>query len=640
MSDFKRPGQDNTAKTAEVTSAPTAAFAAAAQTSDANDFLAALSLQPVQAIGEGTIADFMENIAEIEKSDTTTSSVKLAFFPDAELALPAIAFYKVVAGKVRFYSIIPEGLLYSPMEMQEEYIQSAFGNSAKVEIDFPVSKCWNEEYIIATTRALSEKLNVKVEDIKPTHYFSVSKEQDLTSKQFASTAYNTARIAINESFTPTPVIDHTVLNSSQAQMTVNTDICPGTNVTFGGGESVAADAVITTVISTKGDDRSQRGNPHSNRRSLQLAKIALKFGLLRTPVANQAISPQAIHAGTPIPEYHKLMIITGSEGYDQTARNLAENPMSHILGAVSAGLLASGENWQSIFTAPKLASSVRKSLGLLGYEYEPFRNMQFDSKEKVVEHTLQPSKKGVYTFQSIADSYLVPDSMTLAIDIKKGGRESWAQQLLLAAARRLPGANQAIIAYLDKLTGGHFSDLWKQASPDGEIFQAATTTIHMGHYHSRDVEGGVRDIREIQDHLYMIDILKEQAANPEAGLTRFSETFFPGATDDADGLRALHTRREDIKQIEPSAVVTDLADRLFFSPAFQSVATMALAKAGVKLNPQGLPDAQVTSRLAASFQHGQAVDYATSQSVFRADIGGHGGATNGYNHGQGPVYYS
>lgn len=635
MSGFNRPDQNKQQETVATSAQPetVAAAAVAYNEADASSILAALSNQAVSAVGAGTLADMLENFDDIIKSDITAAKVDFAHFPEAELALPGLAFYKKKGNEVRFFAIIAESLLYSKMAFQEEYIKTA-GGTHKVEIDFPVSKCWNEDYIDIIKRALSSKLNVPTANIKPTHYYSVTKEQDIADKLFAQTAYNTARLAINESFSPSATVDYKLINNENVQVTVNTEITPGEVATFSDGVPLASDAIITTVLSAK-DDKRNKANPHGTNRTLQLSKIAVKFDTVRVPVMQAALQQNMNYAAAPTPEYHKLLVITGSEGFDGQSRELAENPMSHILGVVSSGLLASGENWQSIFTTPAKPGSRRKSLGLLGYEYEPFRSTQFVPAEKKVEHTLHASSQDTITFQSLVNAYFVPNSMTLAIDIAKGGRSSWAQQLFLACARRMPGANDAIIAYLDRLTNGTFSGMWNAIDGDKNIFQAQTTTIHMGDYTTESQ--GTRDLREI-DRLYLLDVTKENAASPESGVLRYTETFFPGATDDSEGLIRLHTRREDIKTLEPSARITGLADRLYLHPQFQSIVTAALATSGVKLNPQGMSDQGITNQLAAGFVPGQQVAYSAAQAVFRSAPSVNGQNT-GFNHTAGPVYY-
>jgi hypothetical protein len=628
-SNFQRPGTETqapqTVAEAQVQTGQTAPGATAKQ-GGIHGLLSQIGKQRTSQVTDGAMAALLENTAEITKADT--ADVELVQFNDSKLAVPGLAYVKRDAGKVYFFSLIPETLVTGNLANREETIRTQFGGDTRVEIDFPVSKCWNETYVNLTKAALAKKYSVQVESVVPVWYYGVDKSKDISTRAFAAQAYDTAAHALHEKIDPSPVVTADLLKHNSLETVVTTDIQTGGNLTLSDGEVVAADAVISTVISEKSSDDS---DIHNGAQSLPLNHTAVKFDILRTPMQ----TPAGMYPNAPVPEYNAVLAITGSEGFDLASKDVVENPMTHIMSILSTCLLASGENWHSLFTAPGRPGIERKSLGLLGYEYEPFRHLPHTPAEKKVEYTLQATQKDSITFRSLVDAYFIPQSVTLAIDIAMGTRGSWSMQLLNAAANRLPGANEALIAYLDKVTAGHFSTLWNQTDGDGYIFQPGTCIIQNGYY--LDGQDAKHDIRRI-DYLRLLDVLKDTAADPNSGLLDFTEGHFLGATDGGEGLIRLHTRREVQKQIEPTATITGLSERRMFAPMFAKVAVAAMAQAGINLSPRGMADIETTSQLAKGFVAGVAADFAQTNQVFRQQFNNANGNA-GVGHAAGPIYY-
>lgn len=599
--------------------------------------LSTLGSSRVAPLGDGVYAELIEKIGEISKTDTGENAIKFHHSNAVDLRLPVIAFSRRSADQVYFYAILPEILLRSPMEAHEEILRNNFGQAGKkIEIDFPVSKCWNPTYISTIQSLLAAEYKVEASKVRPVHFWAIGKGTSIIENGMPEKIYNTASLALKSKVNPGTQISAALFKENDLNIDVETDIIPGNNVIMSNGLATAADALVQVRATERNHDKS---NPHSGGESVLLSRTAVKFETIRNP--GQAPQMQQGMMGGmhgPQPQNHAVLVATGIDAYDNTGRIVVENPMTPILGVLSLGLLASGTNYESIFQPTAKKGPIPRDLSVLGYEYEPFAaaGARFVPAKKDIEYGISASKEGAVTFRSFMDSYFVRNSMTLALDVGIGTRESWTMQLFVAAAKRIPGANEALYRMLDGLTENHFSKVMAELTQDKEIVQSATTIIHGGQYNLAD--GSPSDIRWI-DNLAAIAASKEEASAPNSPVRGFSESFIPGATDGGAGLERLDARRKDIIALEPftEGNFDTLYVRVFFNPAFARAAARAMAQAGINMNPRGLTDTTTNSQLAAGFQYGQSVDAANISAIFCNHQGPLG--SNYGSHMPGTVYY-
>ncbi|QNI21050.1 hypothetical protein [Vibrio phage vB_pir03] len=605
----------------------------AQQTGGFKSMLAAFGHTQVSSLGEGTFAKFVEATEEIQKGDGSADAVKFFHAKPADLALPIMVYAKKVQARVYFYALLPEALLYAPMRQHEELVNKNFaGGGKKITIDFPVSKCWNERYIGKVRAFLAEKFQVAGEAVVPVHFYAVGKNQPILEEGNVERIYNLAANAIKSKANPANLVDVSLFKSQEVQVDVDTEILPGQNVVMSNGRATACDAVITVRASER---KNNSFDPHDDGMSALLSRTAVKFDTIRTPGIMPQMQPGMMHNGAR-PENHALLVLTGVDASESCARVTIENPLTPVIGLMSTTLLASGRNWESIFANPAKRGPISRDLGVLGYQYEPYAGagVQFTPKPKMIEYTQAASSTDSVTFRAFCDAYFVHNSMTLAMDIGIGTAESWTQQLFLAAAKRVSGANDALINLFDAMTGGEFSKQWAQAK-DKEVVQANTVIVHGGEYNLPD--GSPSDIRHI-DTLFAVAAAKEQAASIDSPVNAFSESFIPGATDGAQGLERLDGRRKDIVALEPSAEgnFDTLYIRVFFNPELGPRMAAAMSVAGINMNPRGLVDTQIISQLASGFVYGQAIDGNVVNNVFRANVGAAGSQFG--NHIPGHIY--
>lgn len=597
--------------------------------------LSALGSSRVSPIADGVLSEFLEKIKEISKTDVGPDAIKFHHNSSVDLRLPLLAFSRRSADMVYFYAILPEVLLRSPMEAHEEILRNNFGQAGKkIEIDFPVSKCWNQTYISTVQELLAAEYKVEPNKVRPVHFWAIGKNTSLVENGMPEKVYNTASLALKSKVNPGTQISAALFKENDLNIDVETDIIPGNNVIMSNGLATAADALVTVRATERNHDKS---NPHSGGDSVLLSRTAVKFDTIRNPGQAPAMQPGQMGMHGPQPQNHAILVATGIDAYDNTGRIVVENPMTPMLGVLSLGLLASGTNYESIFQPAAKKGPIPRDLSVLGYEYEPFAaaGARFVPAKKDIEYGISASKEGAITFRSFMDSYFVRNSMTLAIDVGIGTRESWTMQLFVAAAKRIPGANEALYRMLDGLTENNFSKAMAELSQDKEIVQSAITIIHGGQYDLAD--GSPSDIRWI-DTLAAIAAAKEEAAAPNSPVRGFSESFIPGATDGAQGLERLDARRKDIIALEPftEGKFDTLYVRVFFNPDFARAAARAMAAAGINMNPRGLTDTTTNSQLAAGFRYGQSVDASNISAIFCNSTGPMG--SNYGNHMPGSIY--
>ena len=554
--------------------------------------------RPVLSSGtlSGNLFEFREAIEKVLK-EPSVEQAGFKFYMNTDethLAAPAIAIYKQFGGKVFYFALLPQACVNKDrLQDFEEYV-----NNVKVTVDMPASKVVDDVYRQTMARHLSHACQVPVENVVFCHYYSISEDKQLKDEDVVVNAFNTAILAITERCQPSEIPSAELLKADDLSLSLKNDILPGSTYIMGDGERVAADAIVKLVAQSK---QKTRGSVNNGEGILVLSKIAVQLQLLKFDQRryNQAYSQMgAMGYMQPSPGYHRLLVITGSEA----VQGGIESPSTSALGILSLCQMATGENSMSLFNATPVGP---KRLGVLGYDYEPFP-VPLAPKEVQIESGYMASQQGNMTVNDMAKCYFYP-GVRVAIDIKDGGRSSWTQQLWLAIAMGNTAANLAMIGIFDAITGNHFSALWNKGNY-GLLADQATTTVHNGHF--VDAQSGEKhDIREIET-TYLYDTYKENCPAMEQQLLDYMYSFAPGATAGNEGMQRLHLRRQNIKSMEPSAVINGLSTRVFLNKDLMAVAAQALVNAGVKFSPEGLFDQAANAALMQAYVGGTAIDFA------------------------------
>lgn len=157
-----------------------------------------------------------------------------------------------------------------------------------------------------------------------------------------------------------------------------------------------------------------------------------------------------------------------------------------------------------------------------------------------------------------------------SIDIPVLGPQSWALDMLRAAANGSRASMDDIVASANDLTDGHFGQLYQGKDP---MFVDTNNMVHLGYY--EDVDGKRRDIRDI-DHLAVLNHLGSR----DGGVgRRWSETYFDTSTSLN---KRLANRLDLIEAVAPSAHVTSFAWRVTPSTEFLAALSQGCFNAGLR----------------------------------------------------------
>jgi len=164
------------------------------------------------------------------------------------------------------------------------------------------------------------------------------------------------------------------------------------------------------------------------------------------------------------------------------------------------------------------------------------------------------------------------EGVVFAIDVSTRGPDTAYNGALAAADDGDTAAINAVLEAANHLSNGNFANMWPK---DGEVTLKKGETIYLGHY--RRANGELRDLRELQDYLAMMNLLGRTAPD----LVRdFSDTFLQ--TQYPEPMR-LAARLEIMRKVDPALVVTGTARRVTLTGMFTDILPKAIAKTNVSI---------------------------------------------------------
>lgn len=519
-------------------------------------------------------------------------------------ALPFVLAYNTVGKGKGFFTFLMEELLYSPLEVRTANIQ---GN--QVTIDTDTASVFDEDLIELALATLKDTTGA---DYAPAGFMVVKRQRDLGQEGYVNLLFDTAKTALVH-YNGRPSMQASMLTSRGLRVNVMNEVHPGANTLDLEGNPVTSDFTVSMSAAPAQERRQNKvyGEQHHNRRSqsLRLAKVSGYVDMFRF---NDPVNQPTVIGNTfTVPAYHPYLVLTDISGFNEQTGQSIENPITNILGLLAIAQMATGNNFASVYRK----SGSKTSLGVLGYDHEPDINKPFVPRELVIQNSLMGQQSpDVATVDSIINTFFYPKSLSVAIDIRKGGRSSWNMEMFRMAALGVPEANEAIIDIVDEFTMGNFRNIYGSQP----VFQQDLVTIHSGTY--QDENGQTRDVRDF-DYLKMASMYK---TDTQAQMPDFSQSFVPGTSCGDFGAMALDYRRKVLQQVA-GAEIDGLHDRAFLAPAFLDAFVEAVAATGLSVEGEGLYDPTVAQSNIGSFRAGSAIG---SNQVFSngnaaAGMGGH-----------------
>ncbi|AXH70812.1 hypothetical protein [Vibrio phage BONAISHI] len=578
------------------------------------------------ALGSNSSAelkDFKENVEEVLKNDRNGKMLKLDLITNnPNLAAPGINLWTENSGVLFYFSIIPACLIAEGrLNNREEYL-----NSVKTEIDMPASKVFDKDYCAAVESSLRSQAGPSVKQVRNCHYYVLPASMSLKDERTAKIVVDLAFNCISQNIAPSKPLAAQALRSKKIEVTLNHQVNDKRTSQTTDGTPVAADVVVSMMA--QGKTEKNQG-PNSGMAPIVLSRSYVKLDLIKMDPRLGGMGMHQMPYGMmqgPVPAYHPVLILTDSEGYVEGSSTVVENPGTSACALASLCQLAVGRNFMSLLDT---RTNHPRNVGLLGYDHEPMSNAQWNPRKLVVERTNQASKEDHRTMQEMGEFFFHPNSMTVMMDIGDGTRSSYAHAVWLAIANGDTDANEYMISILDTFTGGHFAKMWAETTNNAMLTLPGHTLIHNGTFEGSD--GAPHDLREI-DYFYMLEACKEQSADPSTGVAPFMATFAPGATNGADGLRALDVRRKAYHNFDPTVTITGFSRRVTMHQQLSMVIARAVHAANLHFNPSGLYDEQTNHQLAyQGFVPGTAVDHAMVSAILQPQFNQNGQNIYGHN---------
>ncbi len=576
--------------------------------------------------GGGSMEGFQKFVEEMErriKSPEVAGSIKLKMVPvfSKELNLPVVALTCNYNNTILVYSLLMEGLLSRPMQPIEEPVRGMGGAVVGTNvIDIPTARCYDTKLrdVVATTVAAT--LNVAKTSVTHVYYCVVPADADLSAIDVAATYYDTAQLALinttdvekRRSITAT----HLVSNSGFIKQTAS--LTPGGVARSRGGNPVACDFAIKMEVVKKASDNAsiyeRAYEVHRQPRTYLLAETSGYMDFI--PVMDAPIKTQFHTNVQTRPGFMPVAVVTDISGLSHNGKTI-ENLSTQLLGLVNTlALLDDGQGWKRIFEKPPGSISSKKSIGLLGFEHDPFVGRVPEPGLIQISEVGVTGKAtdGTMTAKECAD-LMCTDRVALAVDIEEGGRLSWVQSVFVLAAGATTDANAAaranreIIAECDRLTGSRFSPAWTNLNKGvlATVVQPRPVTVHLGTY--RGPSGAPRDVRCI-DYL---SVLEDKTKEVET-VAMVTKCQVPGLCNTL----TMSDRRAYLKSVATDFKVTGLATRVFTSPGFISCLAQALREAGVTIRQEN-PLGYMSNNWGASVAYA-AGDIITGSGIFAGGV--------------------
>lgn len=283
---------------------------------------------------------------------------------------------------------------------------------------------------------------------------------------------------------------------------------------------------------------------------------------------NAMFNPQVVHQGVMtnrlpsqvfVPHLNITEVLPGNEGL---------TPELYFLNLFTFMIVSENYGWVDQFS--NFASEGLHEFGQIGRRVNGIEDV---IKTKGTSTTMND-------INEMARMYFTAEPI-VSVDCADAGPNSWNTDALRIAGSGNVGANQFIIATMDRLTNNEFSPIWKTVS-NGAPLVFNKTKIHLGTFRNPD-DGSLLDIREI-DSLAALSLLGH---NDMQSVNNFELTY--GDTTGIDPEQVLSRRLSIIRELTQNNVdVYGSAIQAVLSPQFRMAGVAALKKAGLAVDSSGL----------------------------------------------------
>ena len=527
-----------------------------------------------QSDERATLAVETLNKIATSKSSQSLNQMELAFtlVDNEPAALPFIIGYnKKGITKAFFCLLLEEGLYGGPLPNEDLSIQGQ-----QVQMDVDTSKCYDKILVSMAQSAVKACSGI---DAIPNGAMVVKDGMEITNQAYLAKLYGTVESNLR-SLQNQPSPNLRQIAQSNLQLKVVHDIHPGENVMDLEGNPISADFTSTMTISMPVKGSSKNPSLNVGRRQMMLAQVSATLDFIFNPVSTpkqSQFSPQQW-----CPAVHPMINITNCTAVDAKTKLSNETPETNLFGLLAIAQVAEKANYLSVF---RRAKTEKASLGNLGYVWEPNISPaeQFVPREIPIATALGGDKKReALTVDELADRFL-HDTMDFCIDIKKGSRNSWTQELFLLAALggdKGKAANQELFDLFNGFTDGEFAKVWDIKAP---MVQQNVISIHAGTY--MNANGDERDIRDY-DFLKLTNLYGKEAST---AMVDYARTMELGGSNGEQGLLNIDARRKILKHIAQFEV-QGLYDRVILAPDVLKALLIAATNTGIVLSSDGLYD--------------------------------------------------
>jgi len=328
---------------------------------------------------------------------------------------------------------------------------------------------------------------------------------------------------------------------------------------------------------------------------------------IQAPIYGQPI--QAVDVRTYVPRF---IMTSVRSGLDTITLEL------QLLGISTAALLAPNQAYIRTF-APNYSNGDKvdlRDIGAIGYEinFDPINNPNAElNRINTKEDAFNESN-----LYSLVGQSIYPD-LLYSMDIPEAGDLTWIQQLFIGAANGEEDCINEILNSAEALTDGHFSQVYQGVNP----MSSETTRVHLGNY--IDESNQQKDIREL-GYLAMLNIL---GARDMGVVAAFSETY--DRLDIDESIRMKNRGNIIRSTLGETVRITGFARRVTFAPDFIVALTVALAKAGLSIRPEGMYQGAVNVARGSASARGYGVNSGNIGGIFNNNTPGyHSAGTNAH----------
>ena len=506
------------------------------------------------------------------------NSLKVSIVPieDARLYISSVAMTYVNNG-ILFYTVYLLESISRPLA--NRIIPMGMGKN--VEVDMTAAQYWDgvmQEVVETTLLTIENKTGLKALHLAA---IVIPKIIDLTNADSIAPFFDhgiaalAANLRASHGLSTSP-IEASMLADKGLMLVGKYDITPGHTYLNTIKLPIVADfnAVLYARVAGKNVDMK---SVHGVFEDYALASIMGYIDFMRRPVENSYINVMPGQNMQPMAGYDPVLVITQDACLGKSTTT-NDTLLTQLLALPLILPLAdpAQNKWASIFEPFSGDGHNKTSIGVLGYEHNPFPGTVHTPAElQIVPGSELTRNSDKFTAQDIVRVYCT-NNMIVALDILQGGPLEWIQSLFAKAVMGSP-AEKTILDELDAFSNGIFSQIWR---PKGmPILAAPSTDIHAGHFTAQD--GKIRDIRSI-DYLSMLESTK--------GASDLFEPFAIGFLPGKDTPDLMDQKRKILQQIAPNFIRTGMYTRIFFNNAFISAIDECVKACGLNITVEGLMD--------------------------------------------------